>query len=182
MARVLRPPRPARFVRDPAQPVARPRLLIALGRIVDHPASRRADSLFPIQKEAEIRSRLPTRPIPALAALALAGWAPDCRRCDQRPDPEEGGEARQAGSLKSAAGAVERGTYLVPIAGCNDCHTPFKMGAKGPEPDMTRMLSGHPESLKMPPPPAPPRRRGSGPAPPPTPRSPAPGASAPPPT
>jgi hypothetical protein len=28
------------------------------------------------------------------------------------------------------------------IGGCNDCHTPLKMGPKGPEPDMTRMLSG----------------------------------------
>ena len=29
------------------------------------------------------------------------------------------------------------------------------MGAKGPEPDMTRMLSGSPETSKLPPPPAP---------------------------
>ena len=37
---------------------------------------------------------------------------------------------------------------------CNDCHTPWKMGPKGPEPDMTRMLSGHPASFKLPPAPA----------------------------
>lgn len=41
---------------------------------------------------------------------------------------------------------VERGRYLVTIMGCNDCHTPLKMGANGPEPDMSRMLSGHPAS------------------------------------
>jgi hypothetical protein len=46
---------------------------------------------------------------------------------------------------------VERGKYLVRILGCHDCHTPWKMGPNGPENDMTRMLSGHPESLKMPP-------------------------------
>ncbi|GLH67694.1 hypothetical protein [Geothrix edaphica] len=46
---------------------------------------------------------------------------------------------------------IRRGAYLVSIAGCHDCHTPLKMGAKGPEPDMTRMLSGHPDTLKMPP-------------------------------
>lgn len=40
---------------------------------------------------------------------------------------------------------VERGQYLVTVGGCNDCHTPLKMGPKGPEPDETRMLSGHPE-------------------------------------
>ena len=46
---------------------------------------------------------------------------------------------------------VKRGQYLVTIGGCNDCHTPFKLGPNGPEPDMTRMLSGHPENLTMPP-------------------------------
>ena len=45
--------------------------------------------------------------------------------------------------------AVERGKYLVTGSGCNDCHTPWKMGEKGPEPDMSRMLSGHPESVKV---------------------------------
>lgn len=46
---------------------------------------------------------------------------------------------------------VRRGEYLVSITGCNDCHTPFKLGPRGPEPDMSRMLSGHPQSLAMPP-------------------------------
>jgi cytochrome c553 len=48
---------------------------------------------------------------------------------------------------------VERGKYLVAFGGCNDCHTPFKMGPKGPEPDMARFLSGHPDDAKLPPPP-----------------------------
>jgi hypothetical protein len=43
--------------------------------------------------------------------------------------------------------AVRRGEYLVKIMGCNDCHTPWKMGPQGPEPDMTRFLSGHPEEI-----------------------------------
>lgn len=42
---------------------------------------------------------------------------------------------------------VERGKYLVTAMGCNDCHTPWKLGANGPEPDMSRMLSGDPESM-----------------------------------
>src|SRR5215218_2717649 len=45
---------------------------------------------------------------------------------------------------------VARGKYLVTIGGCNDCHTPWKMGAKGPEPDLTRALSGHPSNVVMP--------------------------------
>jgi len=54
-----------------------------------------------------------------------------------------------------AAAKVSRGAYLVAIGGCNDCHTPFKMGPHGAEPDMTMMLAGHPEKLEMPPAPAP---------------------------
>ena len=44
---------------------------------------------------------------------------------------------------------VKRGQQLLETHGCHDCHTPFKMGPKGPEPDMSRMLSGHPEQLVM---------------------------------
>ena len=46
---------------------------------------------------------------------------------------------------------VARGHYLVSTSGCHDCHTPFKLGPNGAEPDMSRALSGHPESLVMPP-------------------------------
>jgi len=49
---------------------------------------------------------------------------------------------------------VQRGEYLVKIMGCNDCHTPWKMGPKGPEPDMTRALTGHPQDVVLPPAPA----------------------------
>ena len=48
---------------------------------------------------------------------------------------------------------VERGAYLVSAMGCNDCHTPWKPGPRGPEPDMSRALTGHPQDLVMPPPP-----------------------------
>jgi len=41
----------------------------------------------------------------------------------------------------------ERGKYLVSVVGCGDCHTPMKLGPNGPEPDMTRFLSGHPEKM-----------------------------------
>lgn len=48
---------------------------------------------------------------------------------------------------------IERGAYLVSTMGCHDCHTPWKMGAKGPEPDMSRALTGHPQDIKVGPPP-----------------------------
>jgi len=56
------------------------------------------------------------------------------------------GEAQGTGEAHQAA-KVQRGEYLVKIMGCNDCHTPWKMGPQGPEPDMTRFLSGHPEQI-----------------------------------
>jgi mono/diheme cytochrome c family protein len=48
---------------------------------------------------------------------------------------------------------VERGEYLVTTLGCADCHSPKKMGPNGPEPDMSRYLSGHPENANLPAPP-----------------------------
>lgn len=48
---------------------------------------------------------------------------------------------------------VARGAYLVNIGGCNHCHTPWKMGPRGPEPDFDRRLSGHPQYVQMPAPP-----------------------------
>src|SRR6185436_20127008 len=44
---------------------------------------------------------------------------------------------------------VQRGEYIVNTGLCNDCHTPMKMGPNGPEPDMDRLLSGHPENIKV---------------------------------
>ena len=38
------------------------------------------------------------------------------------------------------AETLARGKYLVTVAGCNDCHTPWQMGPAGPEPDMSRMV------------------------------------------
>jgi mono/diheme cytochrome c family protein len=51
----------------------------------------------------------------------------------------------------ATAPTVERGKYLVDIMVCHDCHTPWAMTPRGPEPDMTRMLSGHPEGMVLPP-------------------------------
>lgn len=47
---------------------------------------------------------------------------------------------------------VERGEYLVRVAGCGDCHTPlrFDEAAGHPVPMMDRLLSGHPEGAPAP--------------------------------
>ena len=63
-------------------------------------------------------------------------------------------ETVAAQSTTSSLPRLERGSYLVSTMGCHDCHTPWKTGPRGPEPDMTRALTGHPQDVVMPPPPA----------------------------
>jgi hypothetical protein len=76
-----------------------------------------------------------------IAALAFAAGG-----CARRPSASAPADA-PATSQAAAADAVARGRLLVSVGGCNDCHTPMKFDAElgMPVPDMTRMLSGHPE-------------------------------------
>ena len=83
----------------------------------------------------------------AIAALGFLAVLAPAGSTQAQPKP--------AGQSAVAATRIERGKYLVTVMICNDCHTPYKMGPKEPEPDMTRMLSGHPEQMKMPPTPKP---------------------------
>jgi hypothetical protein len=85
------------------------------------------------------------------AATSLFVLAVTLSACAQPPAAEN--TAPAAAPAAPSGVSAERGEYLVSITGCNDCHTPFMMGPKGPEPDMSRMLSGHPEKMVMPPPP-----------------------------
>jgi mono/diheme cytochrome c family protein len=64
----------------------------------------------------------------------------------------EGGAPADITPLAAPGNAtrIARGEYLVWFGGCNDCHTPWKMGSKGPEQDFSRRLSGHPAELVMP--------------------------------
>lgn len=59
--------------------------------------------------------------------------------------------AEDAAPASPAAAQIERGRYFVTIGSCNDCHTPWALGPEGPAPDMTRMLSGHPAEVQVPP-------------------------------
>ena len=60
--------------------------------------------------------------------------------------------AAQAAIPSEPSSAIERGRYLVTLAGCNRCHTPwaFNKDLGMPAPDMTRMLSGHPADAPAP--------------------------------
>ncbi len=62
----------------------------------------------------------------------------------------QGPQLAPAASVRLTAQQA-RGKYLMSTSGCMDCHTPWKLGDKGPEPDLSRLYSGHPERLSMPP-------------------------------
>jgi len=76
------------------------------------------------------------RPTIVVLALAVAACASSSLSVDTR-------------AKVSNSSSIERGAYLVRAMDCVTCHTPFTMGANGPEPDMSRYLSGHPESQKI---------------------------------
>lgn len=81
-----------------------------------------------------------------VVAVALSGCGGEQTQVAQAPG---------TGAVPAAAPAmsqVDRGKMLVIGGGCHDCHTPKKVGPAGPEADMDRMLSGHPESEGVPPP------------------------------
>ena len=46
--------------------------------------------------------------------------------------------------LQQTENDIERGKYLVEIMGCNDCHSPKRMGNNGPELIPELLLSGYP--------------------------------------
>jgi hypothetical protein len=65
--------------------------------------------------------------------------------CNSTKTDEPAKETKQTfGGFESQ---VKWGERLVFIGGCNDCHTPKKMGPNGPENDMSLMLSGHPSQM-----------------------------------
>ena len=83
-----------------------------------------------------------------LMVLAIAAFSGAMLRAIETEGQDAAGAAPQNARR-------ERGGALGGRMGCNDCHTPWKVGPKGPEPDMARALTGHPAGLVMPPPPAP---------------------------
>jgi hypothetical protein len=74
--------------------------------------------------------------------------------CNNEPAKEQTTDTTKENTATPMFGGFESqvkwGEHIVLLSGCNDCHTPKKMGPNGPEPDMTLMLSGHP--AQMPPP------------------------------
>jgi cytochrome c2 len=83
----------------------------------------------------------------SIAPLALSVSLAACQGGAQQQ------QAQTPVAQPAAMNPIEHGKHLVSTMVCNDCHTPWKVGPNGPEPDMSLMLSGHPQALVMPPPP-----------------------------
>ena len=86
-------------------------------------------------------------------AIGLIAWAAGSTRTAAQAGGAGSARPAAAKSASASEGSAARGKYLVRAIACHDCHTPAKMGPNGPEPDMSRMLSGHPAGMTLPPPP-----------------------------
>ena len=64
--------------------------------------------------------------------------------------PARGG-ASETTTPQDANKGVRRGEQLAKFGGCHDCHSPKRMTSKGPQPDTSRLLSGHPADASLPP-------------------------------
>jgi mono/diheme cytochrome c family protein len=74
---------------------------------------------------------------PALAAAALLAVTASAPVAAAPPDAKP-------------AEQVRRGEHLAALGGCSDCHTPKRMTPQGPVPDVSRLLSGHPQNEAVP--------------------------------
>jgi len=75
------------------------------------------------------------------AAIVLVAFL---TKCNNQPDTKPAVAA-------TAEDPVKRGEYLVTVMGCDDCHSPKRMGPQGPEIIPELRLSGFPSTAKIPP-------------------------------
>ncbi len=74
-----------------------------------------------------------------LAIACFAIFSTSCSNSSQKS-----GETSTSANIVPQEDIVKRGEYLVTIMGCNDCHSPKKMGPNGPEIIPELMFSGYP--------------------------------------
>ncbi|WP_126245289.1 c-type cytochrome [Chitinophaga rhizosphaerae] len=79
-------------------------------------------------------------PASAFAACSFMALLFSCNSVDNDPP---------GGAASDSAALVNRGAYLVTIGGCNDCHSPKRMGKMGPEVIPETQLSGYPSSRPL---------------------------------
>ncbi|WP_269014636.1 c-type cytochrome [Aquirufa nivalisilvae] len=77
---------------------------------------------------------------PLVWAMLGFGLACSIASCSTQENKSE----KPTVSVNSEKEIIQRGEYLVTTMGCNDCHSPKKMGPKGPEIIPELLLSGYP--------------------------------------
>lgn len=85
-----------------------------------------------------------SKSLTALISLALLFHIQSC----SNPAGEDKNHEAET-TLPDQRDELLRGKYLVEIMGCNDCHSPKRMGAQGPEIIPELMLSGYPADRPM---------------------------------
>ena len=86
-------------------------------------------------------------------ACIITGLAATFVSCNQQPLTTGAAGADSTSTASKYNGFESQakwGEYIVNTTGCNDCHTPKKMGAHGPEDDTSQLLSGHPAQQPIP--------------------------------
>lgn len=84
--------------------------------------------------------------------LCIAGVVTISFCCSTQPENATPvGNASDSVQNVAKESPAKRGEYLVQVMGCNDCHSPKKMGAQGPEVDPELRLSGYPSARPLPP-------------------------------
>lgn len=77
-----------------------------------------------------------------MIATGVAIWTTSCNQQASTAAKE---------NLNDSTALVKRGEYLVLTSGCDDCHSPKRMGPKGPEIIPELRLSGFQQNDKLPP-------------------------------
>jgi len=70
--------------------------------------------------------------------------------CNSREEKSVTSTTEEALLTETSSELIRRGEYLVTIGACHDCHSPKVMTEMGPEPDASRLLSGHPHNEPVP--------------------------------
>jgi len=86
------------------------------------------------------------------ACLLIASFAIYIVGCTNQSSTEKNEPGTGTSKTMSSEDLVKRGNYLMITSGCHDCHSPKKFGPHGEMMlDSTKLLSGHPAGMPMPP-------------------------------
>ena len=87
-----------------------------------------------------------------LSGFIICGFAFYIVGCTNQGSSEKTEPGTTEKKTMSQEDMVKRGNYLMITSGCHDCHSPKKFGAHGEMMlDSTKLLSGHPAEMPMPP-------------------------------